>query len=108
MESGKYSLALLTTIIIFIAGCGQSDSQLVRKAQLVGHENIQLKKQLDKQKQEYKALEDKMASMQQDYEQQLKVSGESSFKVMEIVAQTAKDLEDCQAENEKLRQRLSQ
>lgn len=102
MKCLQYSGPLLIALI-FLAGCRESDSQLVRRAQLVGNENIQLKKQLEAKDKEIQALEQKMATMQQDYEKQIQGSGESNFKLLEIVSQTTKELEDCKAELERLR-----
>ena len=108
MNRVKYSCLLLIAAVVFMAGCQESDSQLVQRARLVGSENIQLQKELEQKDKEIQSLKDRMAKMEEDYQQQLNESAESSFKLLEIVSQTSKDLEECRAENERLKAQLNQ
>lgn len=107
MKTGIIGIVLVA-LVILLTGCQESDSQMVRKAQLVGHENLQLKKQLQQKDSEIAALKQQIADMQAETQKQLDETGQSMISMLENLAQTATELEQCKAENEQLKQLLGQ
>lgn len=90
----------LIGICYFICGCQESQTQQVKRAQLVGHQNLQLKKiiqekerQIEDLKKEIENLNKKMAQQSIDFDK----AHEGIMKLMETLT---KDLNDCRQEKE--------
>ena len=90
---------LFAAVCLLSAGCQESasNSSSDRRAQLVGHENIQLKKQLEAKDQEIQRLKDEIKKMEEQAQQESDTQGETYTKLMEIVADLTRQLEECNA-----------
>ena len=89
--------------ILFIAfcyaagGCQESNTQSDRRAQLVGHENIQLKKQIQDKDREIERLQDEIKQLEKKLEDEAAKQGETYKKLLDIIADLTQKLEACQA-----------
>lgn len=90
---------IIAAVCLLSAGCQESASNASsdRRAQLVGHENIQLKKQIQARDLEIERLKGEIQKMEEKAQQDLEKQGESYTKMMEIIADLNKQLEACKA-----------
>lgn len=88
---------LLIAFCLLAAGCGSSEPQSSRRAQLVGNENIQLKKQIQDKDKEIMRLQNEIQKMEQLAEDEEAKQGETYSRLLEIVADLTKQLEECRA-----------
>ena len=97
------------TVTALLAGCGgsaKSDSAQIRRARVVGNENLKLKKQLDDKDQQIKDLEDKIAKMQAENAKAVQDCGDTNFKIVQIMAESEKRVQELAAENQALKEEL--
>lgn len=88
---------LLTVFCLLLSGCGGSSARSDRRAQLVGHENLQLKKQLREKEKEIEHLKNQIKEMEQKAQEESAQQGQTYTKLLEIVADLSKQLEECKA-----------
>ena len=96
----QITLFLLAAVFCLLsAGCQESTSKSTsdRRAQLVGNENIQLKKQLQAKDQEIQRLKNQIQTMEQQAQQDSVTQGETYSKLLEIVADLNRQIEECKA-----------
>lgn len=88
---------LLIAFCFAAAGCQESASQSGRRAQLVGNENIQLKKQIQEKDREIERLHNEIKAMEQQAASYAEQQGQTYKKLIEIIADTTQQLEECKA-----------
>jgi predicted amino acid-binding ACT domain protein len=102
-------LALSLGILISISGCGPNkDTSVVRKAKLVGDENIRLKKQLDLKDKEIGKLNETIAEKDAEITRVKQQSGDSSLKIMQHLVQGETAVKQLTAENKQLKAKIKQ
>lgn len=92
----------------FLFGCQESDSDIIKRAKLVGNENIQLKQQLAQKDKEIQSLKDKITQLDADIEKLNMEFGESTIKTLTMVAETTKRNEALATEIKQLKEQLKQ
>jgi predicted RNase H-like nuclease (RuvC/YqgF family) len=98
MKSQSALFIGIAGVCLLLAGCQESASRSSdRRAQLVGHENIQLKKQIEARDKEIRRLEDEILKMQDQARQESEKQGDTYTKLMEIIADLNKQIEECKA-----------
>lgn len=103
-------ITVLTVMIamaaILLAGCQESESNMIRKARLVGSENIQLKKQLAEKDKEIQGLKDEIARLEKEKAREHEEFGNTTIKTLQIMAETQAQYDILAAENKKLKEEL--
>ena len=103
------------TIVLMILGLGlligcqeQNESDIVKKARLVGQENIELKKQVKKQDQAIQEQKDLLEQCRQEVIKGQEESTDTGAKLLEIASNSANETENLRIENEKLKARVQE
>jgi septal ring factor EnvC (AmiA/AmiB activator) len=112
-NGGPMKQRVATVIVLLIClflfnGCQESESEIVKKAKLVGNENIQLKKQLTEKDKEIMSLKDEITQLESDIAKMNQEFGESTLKILQMVADSKKSNETLVKENEELKEQLKQ
>ncbi|MBN2511947.1 MAG: hypothetical protein JXB18_03310 [Sedimentisphaerales bacterium] len=77
-------------LITLACSCQPSSDQMVRRAQLVGNENLKLKKEIQHKDAKIAELEKEIEQLKAEYAKFQDDSGQSSIKILQL-------LSDCQA-----------
>ena len=102
-------MALSLGILVSISGCGPNkDTSVVRKAKLVGDENIRLKNQIEAKDAEIQKQKDLLAEKDTEIAKVKQQSGDSSLKIMQHLVQGEKAVKELTAENEQLKAKIKQ
>lgn len=92
-----------------LVGCQeQNESELVKKARLVGQENIELRKQIKQQDRAIQEQKDLLEQCRQEVAAGQQQTAESGKKMLDMVGDTAKEADDLRIENEKLKARIQE
>jgi hypothetical protein len=94
---GVLCIAVLTAASLFSTGCQNMSSDQIRMAQLVGNENLQLKKDLAKKDLEIADLHKQIEKLQQESAAEAEQHGDIYKKLMEMI-------QECQGKLEKYEQ----
>ncbi|MEJ5259873.1 MAG: hypothetical protein WHS88_06770 [Anaerohalosphaeraceae bacterium] len=84
-------------VLIAGAGCQESGQKTDRRAQLVGQENLQLKKQIQEKEREIERLKKEIEALQEKAQKDEELHGQTYAKMLEIVADVTAQLEACKA-----------
>ncbi len=93
----RIALGTLMIVIFMAAGCQESTSQSDRRTQLIGHENLQLKKQLQQKDREIERLQGEIKKLEQKAIDEAGLHEKTLTTMMEIMADTTRQLEACKA-----------
>lgn len=103
------SLVIAIAICINVSGCGESaNSASFKRAQLIGNENIELKKQLEQKDAEIQKQKDILAQKEKEFAGELEKAGDTALKLMQIVSQSSQQTDTLTAENLKLKETIKQ
>jgi uncharacterized phage infection (PIP) family protein YhgE len=106
---GSMTIVLMILGLCPLVGCQeQNESDIVKKARLVGQENIELKKQIKKQDQAVQEQKDLLEQCRQEVAAGQQQSADTSSKMLGMIAASNKETEDLRAENEKLKARIQE
>ena len=106
---GSLIIVLLILGLGLLVGCQeQSESDIVKKARLVGQENIELKKQVKKQDQAFQEQKDLLEQCRQEVIKGQEESTDTGAKMLEIASKAATEAENLRIENEKLKARIQE
>ena len=97
------------TVTAILGGCGgsaKSDSAQISRARMVGNENLKLKKQIDDKDEQIKDLEQKIADMEAENAKALEECGDANFKILLLMAESEKRVEELTVENQTLKEEL--
>jgi hypothetical protein len=100
-------LALAVGLCTSVSGC-REESLNVKKAKLVGNENLRLKKELQLKDKEIQQQKDLLAEKDAEIARVREQSGDSALKVMKHLADGNKTIADLTAENEQLKEKIKQ
>ncbi|HOK67393.1 MAG TPA: hypothetical protein PK054_10665 [Anaerohalosphaeraceae bacterium] len=84
-------------VLMLGTGCQESGRRIDRRAQLVGQENLQLKKQIQEKDREIERLKKEIEALQEKAQKDEELHGQTYTKMMEIVADLTAQLEACKA-----------
>lgn len=82
---------------LLAGSCRNNPQGVDRRAQLVGQENLQLKKQIQEKDREIERLKGEIQKLQKQSEQEAELQGQTYTKLMEIMADLTAQLEACKA-----------
>lgn len=92
----KIMFCLLPAALFLFAGCGNqsagASSDVMRRAQLLGNENIQLKREIAARDAKINELTQQLTTVQAEMESNQQRHGESILKLMEITAECQRKL----------------
>ncbi len=88
---------LLVIGIFGMVGCQENRRSTDRRAQLVGQENLQLKKQIQEKDREIERLKKEIQSLHEQAEKDSQLQGQTYTKLMEIINDITAQLEACKA-----------
>lgn len=108
MKKTNNIIVVLLIATFFLAGCQESESQMVKRARLIGNENLQLKKQLADKDKEIQSLKDEIARMEKEREKENTEFGEVTIKTLQMISECQKQVEALQTENKTLKEQLKQ
>ena len=97
------------TVTALLGGCGGSagsESAQIKRARMVGNENLKLNKQLNDKEQEIKDLEQKIVDMEAENAKAVQDCGDTNFKLLQLFAESEKRLEQLTVENQTLKEEL--
>jgi predicted RNase H-like nuclease (RuvC/YqgF family) len=95
-DSRRYLGILLMAFFLF-GGCQESGRRIDRRAQLVGQENLQLKKQLQEKDRQIEQLKNEIKSLEEKAQKDEELHGQTYTKMMDIIADITAQLEACKA-----------
>jgi len=85
-------------LVCLLGGSCRNNPQGVdRRAQLVGQENLQLKKQIQEKDREIERLKGEIQTLQEQSAHEAELQGQTYTKLMEIMADLTAQLEACKA-----------
>lgn len=112
MKKTTISLLVLCLAIGFcitLLGCGKdTDSASIRRAKLVGNENIELKKQLELKDEEIQRQKDLLTRKEKDFAEAQNQAGEATLKLMQNLVETSQQNTVLAAENLQLKEQIKQ
>ena len=105
-------LSILSAFIIAVwlsslSGCDET-AQQKRKARLVANQNLELKNLLKLRDEQIATLEAELEKCRKERADFEFKSGETARKMLELLSETTKELEQLRQENEKLKQQLGE
>lgn len=92
--------------VLLLTGCQESQSSQIQRARLVGRDNLKLKKQIEVKNTEIAQLKKDIEQLQAAKDEAARKSGETNFRVMQIVAESEKQNAQLRQENAKLKAEL--
>ncbi|MBN1817761.1 MAG: hypothetical protein JW828_10400 [Sedimentisphaerales bacterium] len=96
-------------ILLSVCGCQEKDnSAMIRQTKLVAEENIQLKQQLSDCQKEVEQQKRLVEKATVDNAEIAKQTGDNNIKLLQIVAQSGKQVEELTAENARLKARIQE
>ena len=113
--AGEHMRRILTATVVFLTitallgGCGGSagsESAQIRRARMVGNENLKLKKQLDDKDNEINRLEQNIVDLEAEKVKIQKNCGDTNQKIMQLWADSEKRNQELTVENQTLKEEL--
>ena len=102
-------LFLGTATLISLSGCREeSDSMSIRKARLVGNENIGLKKELKLRDKEIERQKQLVVQCQTDRAKDSDLAGENTIKMLKHLSETSKQVTALTAENKQFKEKIKE
>lgn len=108
MNQSLKAILCCGVLALFFVGCEKSSESEIRRAKLVGSENIQLKKQLELKEKEIQEQKDLLAKYQSDTVKAIDEAGDANLKVLQMLAETSKKNEALHEENLRLKAQLEE
>ena len=106
MRQSTIVLFISVLSVLLLTGCQESDASQIRKARVIGNENLQLKKQLEEKDQQIKELTAQIETLEVEKAKVIEQSGETSIKTLRMLLESEKRAEGLVIENRKLEEEL--
>ena len=102
-------LFLGTATVISLSGCRQESGKMsLRKARLVGNENIELKKQLELRDKEIERQKQLVVQCRTEQVKDKELSGDNTLKILQHLSESATQVTALTAENAKLKEKIKE
>ncbi len=102
-------LFLGTATVISLSGCREESGNMsLRKARLVGNENIELKKQLKRRDEEIEHQKHLVVQCREERAKDKKLSGDNTLKMLKHLSESGKQATALRAENRQLREKIKE
>lgn len=104
----QFTIALLFSglSILLLAGCQKSEANQIRRARVIGNENLQLKQNLKEKDQEIEELKRQIEEIEAKRAEENEQFGNTTIKTLQMVADTENRNQALALENEKLKEEL--
>ena len=104
----QFTITIVVSVmgILLLAGCQESESSQIRKARLVGNENLQLKQDLEEKDKQIEELTTQIEALEVKNAKVIEQSGEASIKTLRMLLESEKRAEAIVIENRKLEKEL--
>ena len=104
----QFAIVIVVSVlsVLLLTGCQKSDAHQIRKARVIGNENLQLKKQLEEKDQQIEELTAQIEALEVENAKVIEQSGEASIKTLRMLLESEKRAEAIAIENKKLEAEL--
>ena len=104
----QFTIVIVFSIlgILLLTGCQESDASQIRRARVIGTENLQLKQDLKEKDQQIEKLTAQIEALEVEKAKVIEQSGETSIKTMRMLLESEKRAEAIVIENRKLEAEL--
>jgi len=104
----QFAIVIVVSVlsVLLLTGCQESDAHQIRKARVIGNENLQLKKQLEEKDQQIEELTAQIEALEVEKAKVIEQSGETSIKTLRMLLESEKRAEAIVIENRKLEAEL--
>ncbi len=104
----QFAIVIVVSVlsVLLLTGCQESDAHQIRKARVIGNENLQLKKQLEEKDQQIEELTTQIEALEVEKAKVIEQSGETSIKTLRMLLESEKRAEAIVIENRKLEEEL--
>jgi len=104
----QFAIVIVVSVlsVLLLTGCQESDAHQIRKARVIGNENLQLKKQLEEKDQQIEELTAQIEALEVENAKVIEQSGEASIKTLRMLLESEKRAEAIVIENRKLEAEL--
>jgi len=92
--------------VLLLAGCQESDASDIRRARVIGNENLQLKQDLEEKDERIAELTAQIEALELEKAKVIEQSGETSIKTLRMLMESEKRAEAIVIENRKLQAEL--
>ena len=92
--------------VLLLAGCQESDASDIRRARVIGNENLQLKQDLEEKDERIAELTAQIEALEVEKAKVIEQSGETSIKTLRMLLESEKRAEAIVIENRKLEAEL--
>jgi len=106
MRQSTIILFLSVLSILLLTGCQESESSQIRRARVIGNENLQLKQELEGKDQQIEELTAQIEALEVEKAKVIEQSGETSIKTLRMLLESEKRAEAVVIENRKLQEEL--
>ena len=106
MKQYTMIMVILALVLSLGTGCQKSDASQIRKARLIGAENLKLKKQIEEKDQQIAELKKDIERIEAESAKKQEQAGETSIKSMRLLMESEKRAEGLLIENRKLKEEL--
>ena len=106
----QFTIVIVFSIlgILLLTGCQESDASQIRRARVIGTENLQLKQDLKEKDQQIEKLTAQIETLEVEKAKVIEQSGETSIKTLRMLLESEKRAEGLVIENRKLEEELEQ
>ncbi len=102
-------LFLGTATVISLSGCREESGNMsLRKARLVGNENIELKKQLKLRDEEIERQKQLVVQCREDWTKDKNLTSENTIMMLKHLSEASKQVTALTAENAKLKEKIKE
>ena len=104
----QFTIVIVVSVlgVLLLTGCQESESNQIRKARLVGAENLQLKQDIEEKNQQIEELTAQIETLEVEKAKVIEKSGETSIKTLRMLLESEKRAEAIVIENRKLQEEL--
>ena len=110
------NIAIATVLLLFgtgavisLSGCREESGDMsLRRARLVGNENIELKKQLKLRDEEIEHQKQLVVQCRKERAKDKKLSGDNAVKLLKHLSESGKQVTALRAENKQLREKIEE
>ena len=104
----QFTIVIVVSVlgVLLLAGCQESDASQIRRARVIGNENLQLKQELQEKDEQIAELTAQIEALEVEKAEVIEKSGEMSIKTMRMLLESEKRAEAIVIENRKLEAEL--
>ena len=104
----QFAIVLLVSVlaVVLLSGCQESDARQIRRARVIGNENLQLKQDLKEKDQQIEELKKQIEEIEADRAKENEKFGNMTIKTLQMLSETENRNQALTLENKKLKEEL--